>query len=317
MPLREAVSDDILKYRNVSVSPDNIMITPGGKPIMNFAITMFGEPGVEIIYPDPGFPIYNNLISFTGATPVAMALREENGFSFKADEVLSLITANTRLLILNSPANPTGGVTPRSEMERLAEGLLEFPDVHILSDEIYARMLYGVHEHVSALAFDAIRDRVILLDGWSKTYAMTGWRLGYSVWPEKLISYAERMAINSHSCVNAPAQYAAIAALKGPQGPVDDMIAAFDARRVHCTNMLDSLPGIHCIEPGGAFYTFPNITDTGYSSLELQEKFLIEAGVACIAGSSFGTFGEGYLRVSYANSMENLTKAIERIKSIL
>jgi len=195
--------------------------------------------------------------------------------------------------------------------------LLAHRHVYVLSDEIYARMLYGNHRHASALAFEGIRDRVILLDGWSKTYAMTGWRLGYSVWPEALIGFAERLAINSHSCVNAPAQYAAIEALEGPQNAVDDMVAAFDERRVLCTGLLNDLPGVSCAEPGGAFYTFPNIIKTGMSSLVLQEKFLNDAGVATIAGSSFGSAGEGYLRISYANSLDNITKAIDRMRSVL
>ncbi|MBT4889108.1 MAG: pyridoxal phosphate-dependent aminotransferase [Rhodospirillales bacterium] len=317
LALREAVVADIQKYRGVTVDPGRVLITPGGKPIMNFAITMFGEPGAEIVYPDPGFPIYGNLIAFSGAKPVPMVLREENGFAFSAKEVLSLITARTRLIILNSPANPTGGVTPKIEMDRLVEGLVSHPNVYILSDEIYSRMLYGKHEHVSALAYEAIRDRVILLDGWSKTYAMTGWRLGYSVWPESLITYAERLAINSHSCVNAAAQHAAIAALKGPQECVDTMVAAFDKRRILCTELLNGLPGVSCIEPGGAFYTFPNISATGISALELQDKILEEAGVATIAGTSFGAAGEGYLRISYANSIENITRAIDQMKAIL
>ncbi len=315
--LCESVAADIEKRRGVRVDPGCVVIAPGGKPVMHSAITMFAEPGVEIIYPDPGFPIYENLIRYGGACPVAMQLREKNGFAFCAEDVLALITPRTRLLILNSPANPTGGVTPKVEMGRLAEGLAEHPHVYILSDEIYSRLLYAGHEHVSPLTYAALRDRVILLDGWSKAYAMTGWRLGYGVWPVGLVDYATRLAINSYSCVNAPAQYAALAALEGPQDSVAAMLAAFDERRKLCVELLNQLPGVSCVEPGGAFYAFPNITGTGKTSLELQDCFLNEAGVATIAGSSFGAAGEGYLRISYANSAENIRRAISRMGECL
>jgi len=315
--LRQAVCADIARRRGVEIDPGNVLIVPGGKVTMFFAMMMFGEAGAEIMYPNPGFPIYQSVIEFTGAKAVAMPLYEDTGFSFKADEVLSLITPRTRLIILNSPANPTSGVTPREEIERLVDGLQAHPDVYILSDEIYSRMLYDGREHVSLLEFESIRDRLILLDGWSKTYAMTGWRLGYGVWPKALIGGATRLAINSHSCVNAPTQYAGIAALEGSQDAVSAMVANFDKRRAIILGALNKLPGITCAGSGGAFYAFANITGTGIGSTALQDKLLNEAGVATLSGTSFGDMGEGYLRFSYANSTQNINAALARIRECL
>jgi len=315
--LRQTVAADIRTRCGVEVNPDHVMIVPGGKVTMFFAISMFGEPGVEIVYPNPGFPIYQSAIDYTGATAVPMTLHEDNGFSFNAKEVLAKITPRTRLLILNSPANPTGGVVPRAEIDRLVEGLLEQPQVCVLSDEIYCRFLYDGREHVSLLEYQEIRDRVILLNGWSKTYAMTGWRLGYGVWPASLIETATRLSINCHSCVNTATQYAGLAALEGPQDFVDDMVSAFTARRRLIVDLLNDLPGITCTEPGGAFYAFANITGTGLSSIVLQDRLLNDAGVVTIAGTSFGMHGEGYLRFSYANSRYNIERAVERIGDCL
>jgi len=317
LPLREAVCCDLEMRRGANINPDNVLIVPGGKVTMFFAIQIFGEPGTEIIYPDPGFPIYASAINYSGAKAVPLPLLEKNGFSFSADDLLALITDKTRLIIINSPANPTGGVTPKVEMDKLAKGLEAFPNVAIMSDEIYSRMLYDTAQHASMLAYPNLKDRVIILDGWSKTYAMTGWRLGYSVWPESLIEHATKLAINSHSCVNAPTQFAGIAALEGPQDAVDEMMAAFSKRRTVIVDALNNLPGFSCIMPGGAFYAFSNITQTGMTSMELQELLLNEAGVATIAGTSFGQYGEGYVRFSYANSTENILKALDRVKSIL
>ena len=314
---REAVAADIMARRGVTIDPDQVMIVPGGKVTMFFAILMFGEPGTEIIYPNPGFPIYESVINFTGAKPVPMALHEMNNFSFSADEVLELITPATRLLIINSPANPTGGYVPREEMDKLAAGLEEHPHVAIMSDEIYDRMLYDGREHVSMLEYESLSDRLILLNGWSKTYAMTGWRMGYGVWPKGLIEPATRLSINCHSCVNAAVQFAGIAALTGPQDAVDEMVAAFDERRRVIMRELNQIAGFSCVEPAGAFYAFPNISETGISARELQDRLLNEAGVALIAGTSFGVQGEGYVRFSYANSTENILIAIERIKASL
>ena len=254
--LRSAVAADLHRRHNVEVNPDNVVVVPGGKPTMYFAVMMLGEPGVEIMYPNPGFPIYESVISYSGATPVPIALGEENGFAFSAEDVLAKITERTRLIIINSPANPTGGVTPRAEIDKLVAGLAAWPDVVILSDEIYSNMLYGGREHVSLLQYPEIRDRLIMLDGWSKTYAMTGWRLGYAVWPDAMIDGVTRLCINDHSCVNAAAQHAGIAALEGPQTAVHDMVCAFDARREIIVSRLNGLPGFRCADAAGAFYAF-------------------------------------------------------------
>ncbi|MEM1048288.1 MAG: pyridoxal phosphate-dependent aminotransferase [Pseudomonadota bacterium] len=316
-PLREAVAADIHRRLAVEVSPDRVLIVPGGKVTMYAAILMFGEPGVDILYPDPGFPIYRSMIDYTGARAVPIPIREENDFAFSAEETLSLLTERTRLIVLNSPANPTGGVTPKAEIDRLVSGLADRPDVAILSDEIYGQMVYDRLQHTSLMDYAAIRDRVILLDGWSKTYAMTGWRLGYSVWPDTLYDKARKLAVNSWSCVNAPAQYAALAALTGPQDTVSDMVAEFDARRKVVVDDLNAIDTLSCRIPRGAFYAFPNIRATGWKSKDLATALLEEAGVATIGGPDFGVHGEGYLRVSYANSTENIRRAIERIGAFL
>jgi aspartate/methionine/tyrosine aminotransferase len=317
LPLRQAVAADIRRRLQVEVNPDHVLIVPGGKVTMFFAIMMFGQKGAEILYPNPGFPIYESVVKYSGATAVPIPLLEKNGFAFDADEVLAKITPATRLIIINSPANPTGGVTPRSQIEKLVKGLEKHPHVALMSDEIYGQMTYDGREHATLLAYPSIRDRLILLDGWSKTYAMTGWRLGYSVWPAALIEPATRLAINCHSCVNAAAQFAGIAALEGPQDDVRKMVAAFAERRKVIVAELNAIPGISCIEPGGAFYAFPNIGKSGYSSRQLEAKFLNEAGVATLSGTSFGAHGEGYLRFSYANSVENIREAMRRIRKCL
>ena len=315
--LREAVADDIAARRGAQVDPDDVLVVPGGKMAITFAIMMFGEPGAEILYPDPGFPIYRSAIDYTGATGVPIPHTEANGFAFDAAAVLAQITPASRLLILNSPSNPTGGVTPRAEVDRLVAGLAGHPHVAVLSDEIYSRIVYDDAAHVSLLEYPEMRDRVIMLDGWSKTFAMTGWRLGYAVWPQSLINAAKRLAINFHSCVNASAQFAGVAALTGPQQPVDDMVAAFAARRRTIVDALNALPGVACATPGGAFYAFPNITDTGWSADALADALLEETGVAVLGGGGFGAMGEGYLRVSYADSEENLNEAAARISQFL
>lgn len=317
LPLREAVAADLHKRFQVEVSPESVMIVPGGKVTMFMAILMFGEPGAEILYPDPGFPIYRSMIEYTGATPIPVPIREENGFAFSAEETLALITPKTRLLIINSPANPTGGVTPKAEIDKLVAGLAKFPDVAIMSDEIYDQMVYDGEKHVCLLSYPEIRDRLILLNGWSKTYAMTGWRLGYSIWPKPLLDNARKLAVNSHSCVNAPAQWAGLAALTGPQDAVHMMLAEFDRRRKAVVKGLNGLPGVSCIEPRGAFYAFPNVSQTGWKAKKLASALLEETGVATIGGPDFGVHGEGYIRLSYANSLENIEKALERMKTFL
>ncbi len=315
--LREAVAADVHRRLDVAVDPGRVLIVPGGKVTMFFAVLMFGQPGVEILYPDPGFPIYASVIDFSGAKGVPIPLLERNGFGFSAEDVLSRITPATRLIILNSPANPTGGVCERAEVDKLVAGLRRHPEIAILSDEIYGQMLYDGRTHVSLLQYPELSERLILLDGWSKTYAMTGWRLGYAIWPTALVEAATRLAINCHSCVNAAAQYAGVAALTGPQEAVANMVTAFAARRRVVVDELNAIPGLSCVEPGGAFYVFPNITGTGLSAKELEVKLLEEAGVATIAGTSFGQHGEGYLRLSYANSIENIRDATARIRKWL
>jgi aspartate aminotransferase len=315
--LRAAVAADLWRRHKVEVSPDRVLVVPGGKVTMFFAMMMFGEPGTEILYPNAGFPIYESVIKFSGATPVPVPLHESKGFSFSAEEVLGKITPRTRLLIINSPANPTGGVVPRVELDRLVAGLERHPQVAVLSDEIYGEIVYDGAEHVSLLTYPSLRDRLILLDGWSKTYAMTGWRMGYGVWPEAIVAAAERLAINCHSCVNAATQYAGIAALEGPREPVERMIKAFAERREFIVSALNKLPGIRCATPGGAFYTFPNISGTGRDARTFQSELLDQEGVATIAGTSFGSYGEDYIRFSYANSLEAISEAMERIRRYL
>ena len=315
--LREAVAADLHKRFGANVSPDEVMIMPGGKPTMFMSILMFGEPGVEIMYPDPGFPIYRSMIEYTGATPIPIPIREENGFAFSAEETLALITPKTRLIIINSPANPTGGVTPKAEVDRFVAGMETWPEVAIMSDEIYDQLIYDGQEHVTLLNYPSIRNRLILLNGWSKTYAMTGWRLGYAIWPGKLYENARKLAVNLHSCVNAPTQYAGVAALTGPQDAVHHMRAEFDKRRKVVVEGLNKLPGVSCIIPAGAFYAFPNITQTGWKAKVLANALLDETGVALIGGPDFGILGEGYLRLSYANSTENILKALGRMAEFL
>ncbi|WP_413720218.1 pyridoxal phosphate-dependent aminotransferase [Silicimonas sp. MF1-12-2] len=313
--LREAVAADLHRRFAQEVNPDNVLIVPGGKVTMFAAILMFGEPGAEILYPDPGFPIYRSMIEFTGAKPVPIPIREENGFAFSAEETLALITPKTRLVIVNSPANPCGGVTPKAEVDKLVAGLPEH--VAIMSDEIYDQMLYDGEEHVTLLAYPEIRDRLILLNGWSKTYAMTGWRLGYSVWPNGLYDKARKLAVNCWSCVNAPSQYAALEALTGPQDEVATMVAEFDARRKLVVDLLNDIEGVSCIVPKGAFYAFPNITATGRKAKQLASDLLEGPGVATIGGPDFGILGEGYIRLSYANSQDNIREALARMKTFL
>ena len=315
--LREAVVKDLNARHGVTVNAEQVVVVPGGKPTMFFAVLMFGEPEVEIMYPDPGFPIYESVIRFSGATPVPIKLREETGFSFSAGEILEQITSKTRLIIINSPSNPTGGVVDKTELDKLAAGLATHPHIAILSDEIYSQMLYEGREHVSLLSYPEIRDQVIMLDGWSKTYAMTGWRIGYAIWPHSMVETVTRLCINDHSCVNASAQYAALAALQGPKDEVLYMVEQFDARRKIIVQALNDLPNVSCANAAGAFYAFPNISKTGFTAKEVQDLFLEKAGVATIAGTSFGENGEGFVRFSYANSTDNILKAIDRIRPLL
>ncbi|MFN0244860.1 MAG: pyridoxal phosphate-dependent aminotransferase [Planctomycetota bacterium] len=315
--VREAVAEYCKTFHEAEVHPDQVMVVPGGKPTMFFAILMFGEPGSEILYPNPGFPIYESAIRFSGATAVPIPLTEEKGFSFDPDAVLAQITPKTRLLILNTPANPTGGVVPKRDMDRLVAGLERHPRVAVLSDEIYSRLTYDGEKHTSILRYESLRDRAILLDGWSKTYAMTGWRMGFGVWPKALVAHAERLQINSNSCTNAAAQIAGMEALRGSQDCVERMRRAFDERRQLIVKELNAIPGFRCTTPKGAFYAFANIRGTGISSRELEQQLLNQAGVSCLSGTSFGAHGEGYLRFSYANSADNIREGMRRIRECL
>jgi aspartate aminotransferase len=317
LPLREAIAGDLNRRFQADVSPESVLVVPGGKITMFMAVMMFGEPGAEILYPDPGFPIYRSMIEFTGATPIPIPIREENGFAFSAQETLGLITPRTRLIIINSPANPTGGVTPREDVETLVAGLAKHPNVALMSDEIYGTMTYDGAPHVSLLQYPELRDRLIYLDGASKTYAMTGWRLGWSVWPKPLYEAARKLAVNSYSCVNAATQFAGIAALNGPQDCVAEMVSHFDKRRKIVVDGLNKLPGVSCIVPKGAFYAFPNVLRTGWKAKALASALLEDGGVATIGGPDFGVHGEGYMRLSYANSAENIERALERMGEFL
>jgi len=313
MPLREAVAADVLRHRGVAVSPEQVMVVPGGKMTMFFAILMFGQPGAEILYPNPSFPIYESMIRYTGATSVPIELHEDRGFSFSAEEVLAKLSDRSRLLIVNSPGNPTGGVIDDGELDRLVEGLAAFPEVCVLSDEIYSRLLFDNRGHRSLLHYEAIRDRLIVLDGWSKTYAMTGWRAGYGVWPPALLEAIEKMIVNANSCTNAATQMACIAALEGPQDSVETMRRAFAERRDVIVDLLNALPGFRCQRPGGAFYAFPNIEGTGRNARDLCSALLEDCGVATVHGTSFGAMGEGFLRFSFAASTDDIREAARRI----
>ncbi len=314
--LREAVSYDILRRHNVKVSPENIIIVPGGKVIIFFSAMLMGEKNKEILYPNPGFPIYESAINYSGAKAIPYELSETKGFSFSADDILKKINQNTSLIIINSPANPTGGVVPKLELEKLAKGLEKFPKVVLMSDEIYDQFCFGENDFTSMLKFPELKDRLIILNGWSKTYAMTGWRLGYGVFPKKLYEIAEKLAVNIHSCVNASAQYAALEALNGPQNCVEEMNQIFKKRANFMFSKLNELNGLNCQKPNGAFYCFPNIKSTNKNSLDLQNILLDKIGVATVAGTSFGKFGEGYIRLSCANSHEAIEEAISRMKNI-
>ena len=297
------------------VTPDRVVVTPGAKPIMFFSILALANEGDEVLYPDPGFPMYESITSFTGAVPVPVPLRERNGFRIDTDELERLITDRSRLLIINSPHNPCGSALTREDCEAIAAIALRH-DLVVLSDEVYWAIRYG-HQHASVLDVDGMADRTILLDGWSKTFAMTGWRLGFGVFPPALVEPVTRLAINSVSCTSAFSQYAAIAALEGPWDPVDQMVAEFRRRRGVIVAGLNDIPGITCLEPQGAFYVFPNITGTGLPSGQLADRLLADAGVAALSGTAFGRYGEGFLRFSYANSVENIQAALEAVRANL
>jgi aspartate aminotransferase len=313
--LREAIAVYISRTRGVPTGPQNVCVVPGGKPIIFFPMLALLEPGDEVLYPDPGFPIYRSMIRFLGATPVPIPLREERGFSFDLDILRDKLSGRTKMLILNSPQNPTGGSIPKQDVEAIAE-MVRDRDLVILSDEIYSRLYYTPEPPFSIASIPGMLEKTILLDGFSKTYAMTGWRLGYGVMPEWLVDAVNKLMVNSNSCAASFTQRAAIAALNGPQTDVENMAHQFSLRRAAFCTALNTVPGFRCAQPGGAFYAFPNIQGTGLSSKELADYLLQEAGVACLNGASFGENGEGYLRFSFANSLENLAEAVERIKAV-
>ncbi|MBA2617857.1 MAG: pyridoxal phosphate-dependent aminotransferase [Rubrobacter sp.] len=316
--LREAIAADVAKSRGIDVDPAQVVVTPGGKPIMFFAILALVEEGDEVLMPNPAFPIYESMVDFVGGTPVFVPLRQENGFRFDLDEFRAGLSEKTRLVILNSPANPTGGVFTREDIRGIAEILHERPDVTVLSDEIYARLLYsGSFASIASEPGFGPDGRTIILDGFSKTYAMTGWRLGYGVMPETLAEQVTKLQVNSNSCTAAATQHAGLAALHGPQDAVDRMLEEFRARRDLIVAGLNDLPGVECISPQGAFYAFPKVSGTGYSAGELADLLLEEAGVACLSGTAFGRHGEGHLRFSYANSRENISRALDRMQEVL
>ena len=314
---REAVSRKIKTLYKKEISPERVMIMPGGKPTMFFAISMIGEPGSEIIHPTPGFPIYESMINYTGAQAVPYDLTEDKDLQFDPEKILSLITDKTRLLILINPNNPTGSFVEKSKIDFLAEGLKKFPHVGILSDEIYSRQIYDGKEMPTFFNYPDLQDRLIVLDGWSKAYSMTGWRMGWSVWPEKLIPHITKLAINSFSCVNAPSQFAGIAALDGPDDPIHEMMKKFDERRKLIHRGLNNLPGVTCSMPGGAFYAFPNVSGTGMNGSEFSKKCMHEAGVAIVPGTAFGKTSVNYVRLSFAASRANIQTALEKIEKML
>jgi aspartate aminotransferase len=316
--LREAIADDVSRSRGIEVGPEQVVITPGGKPIMFFTILALVDEGDEVLLPNPAFPIYESMVNFVGGRPVFVPLRQENGFRFDLDEFEAGLSERTRLVILNSPANPTGGVLTADDIAGLAGILRDRPDVHVLSDEIYSRLLYtGDFASIASEEGLGPDGRTIILDGFSKTYAMTGWRLGYGVMPESLAEEVAKLQVNSNSCTSAATQYAGLEALRGPQDAVENMLAEFKARRDLIVDGLGELPGVDCITPQGAFYAFPRITETGHSADELADLLLDEAGIACLSGTAFGRHGEGHLRLSYANSRENIALALERMAEIL
>ena len=312
LELREAITEDIYIRHKEKINPDQVVVVPGGKVTMWHCILMFGGKENEILYPNPGFPIYESAINYSGAKAIPIPILEENNFSINIEQIVSLINNKTSLLILNSPGNPTGGLIKKSDLDILVKKLEEFPNLYILSDEIYSQILYD-ENYNSMLKYSSIKNRLIILEGWSKTYAMTGWRIGYGIWPLKLAEKATRLNVNSISCTNAPTQYAAIAALKGPQDQVKTMVKEFKERKELIVNMTNNIPGFSCITPEGAFYTMPNIKKTGLSSKEMETLLLEKLYVASVAGTSFGSYGEGYIRFSYANSKENIKRALNRI----
>jgi len=292
------------------------LITPGGKPVIFFCALLFGDSQSEIIYPDPGFPIYRSMIKFSGAKPVPLNLKEEDNFEINLDDLLSLINNKTKLLIINNPNNPTGSFMSEQKIEELVKILEKFPNLVILSDEIYSKIIFDNNSMPSLLKYESLRDRLIILEGWSKTFCMTGWRLGWSVWPTKFIDYANKLCVNNHSCPSSISQYAGIEALLGPQDEVKKIVNEFENRRNFIFKKLNELENISCFKPGGAFYAFPNISKSKLSGEKFAEIALNKYGVALVPGTSFGDSAKNFIRISYANSLRNIEEAIKRISEI-
>jgi len=314
---RKAVMRKIKSLYNAEIDPNRVIIMPGGKPTMYYAITLFGEPGTEIIYPDPGFPIYESMINYTGAKAVPINILENNDFSMNPQKILSLITDKTRLIIINNPNNPTGGFTEKSKIDQLAEGLKKFPNVAILSDEIYSRQIFDNKKMPTFFDYPELYNRLIVLDGWSKAYSMTGWRLGWGVWPEHLVEHVIKFCVNNHSCVNAAVQFGGIAALDGSDDSITTMMEKFMKRRKIIFEGLNSINGIECSLPGGGFYAFPKVIGTGMNGQEFAKKCLHEAGVAIVPGIAFGKKAVDYVRFSFAASQSDISKALEKIRKML
>ena len=311
---RQAIADDINKRRGIDkYDLENVVVTPGGKPIIFFSLLATVNPGDEVIYPNPGFPIYGSVINWIGAKPVPIPLREENDFRMDIDEFKTLVTDKTKYVIINSPQNPTGGVLTRDDLKAIYEIAME-RKFWVLSDEIYCNILYDGEKHNSLSEFDGMEDRLIILDGFSKTYAMTGWRSGYGLMPKELAKWVAQLQTNSNSCPNAFVQRACLEAIKGPQDEVYNMVAKFKERRDVIVDGLNNISGFSCLRPKGAFYVFPNIKEFGISSQKMEDFLMEEAGVAGLTGTSFGKYGEGYIRFSYANSVENIRKALDKIR---
>jgi aspartate/methionine/tyrosine aminotransferase len=313
--LREAVAEDSTRRRGVRATPEMVVVTPGAKPILFFVILALVDEGDEVLYPNPGFPIYESMIRYIGGNPVPVRLLEEKGFALDVDQLVDRVGPRTRLIILNYPHNPTGGVIPENGLRAIADAAARF-GVPVLSDEIYGRILYE-GEHVSIAHMPGMEPLAIVLDGFSKTYAMTGWRLGYGIMPAPMAQVVAKLQTNATSCTATFSQLAAVTALRGDQSSVDAMLAEFRRRRDAIVDGLRAIPGLTCARPPGAFYVFPNIARTGYSSKALADRLLDEGGVACLSGTAFGEFGEGHLRFSYANSMENIQEALKRIRGVL
>ena len=316
LPLREAVSEQIYNDYNVDINPDQILITPGGKPTIFYSSLILGEENKEIIYPDPGFPIYRSMIKFSGAKGIPLKLNEEDDFEINITQLEKLISEKTSLIIINNPNNPTGSFMNKNKIDKIVKMLEKYPDVFIMSDEIYSKIIFNDQEMPSFLNYKTIRDRLIVLEGWSKTFCMTGWRLGWSIWPKKLYEHANKLCVNDHSCPSIVSQYAGLEALKGPKDEIKKIKKEFQNRKNFVHKKLNELKNMNCFEPGGAFYAFPNISLSGYNGQEFSDIALEAKGVALVPGTSFGDTAKNFVRVSYANSMENLEKAIYRLSKI-